>query len=102
VRGDADSALRAAVPGILPDNRVIAGQRLYGEPLADLTAGAAYVRGIVGGLDREGVGLLRTLAARPELKQLLLVVAVYGGSRTWDDVLFDCQTPASRQAANQR
>jgi hypothetical protein len=89
VRGDADSALRAAVPGILPDNRVIAGQRLYGEPLAELTAGASYVRGIVGGLDREGVGLLRALATRPELKQLLLVVAVYGGSRTWDDVLFD-------------
>jgi hypothetical protein len=69
VRGEADTVLRAELPGILPDNRVIAGQRLYGEPFADLTAGAAYVRGIVGGLDRDGVGLLRTLAARPELKQ---------------------------------
>ncbi|MGE4043549.1 MAG: hypothetical protein AB7F35_01755 [Acetobacteraceae bacterium] len=89
MRGEANTALRAELPGVLPDNRIISGKLLYGEPLADLTAGAAYVRGIVSGLDRDGVGLLRTLAASPELKQLLLVVAVYGGSRTWDDVLFD-------------
>jgi hypothetical protein len=28
-------------------------------------------------------------AALPELKQLLLIVAVYPGGRTWDDVLHD-------------
>ena len=89
MRGEADTALRADLPGILPDNRVIAGQRLYSEPFADLTARAAFVRGLVSGLDRDGVGVLRTLVARPELKQLLLIVAVYEGSRTWDDVLFD-------------
>lgn len=89
MRGEADTALRVDLPGVLPDNRVITGQRLYGDPFADLTASAAYVRGIVSGLGRDGVGLLRTLSARPELKQLLLIVVVYGGSRTWDDVLFD-------------
>ncbi len=89
MRGQADIVLRADLAGILPDNRVIAGQRLYGEPFADLTADAAYVRGVVSGLDRNGVGVLRTLVARPELKRLLLIVAVYPGSRTWDDVLSD-------------
>ena len=87
--GEADTALRADLSGILPDNRVIAGQRLYGEPFADLTADAEFVRGVVSGLDRNGVGVLRKLVARPELKQMLLIVAVYAGSRTWDDVLSD-------------
>ena len=77
MRGEADIVLRPDLLGILPDNRVIAGQRLYSEPFADLTAGAAFVRGVVSGLDRDGVGVLRTLVARPELKQLLLIVAVY-------------------------
>ena len=89
MRGEADIGLAVDLPGILPDNRVIAEQCRYSEPFADLTAGAAFVRGIVSGLDREGVGLIRSLTASPELKQLLLIVAVYGGSRTWDDVLFD-------------
>ena len=82
-----NSQLVADLPGVLPDNRVVAGQRRYGDPLADLIRDAAFVRGIVGDLDGDGAGLLRKLVVQPKLKQLLLIVAVYPGSRTWDDVL---------------
>jgi hypothetical protein len=57
--------------------------------MAELTRGAAFIRGIVNGLESEGVAVLRQIAAVPELKQLLLIVAVYPGGRTWDDVLLD-------------
>jgi hypothetical protein len=57
--------------------------------LAELTRDAAFIRGVVTGLDRDGVGVLRRIIARPELKHLLLVIPVYGGSRTWYDVLFE-------------
>ena len=83
------STLLAELPGVLPDNRVLSGQCAYVAPLAELTQGAAFVRGIVSGLEPDGVDVLRQIAAHPELKQLLLIVAVYPGSRTWDDVLFD-------------
>ena len=79
----------ADFPGVLPDNRVVSGQRIYVVPLAELTRDAVFLRGIVNGLEPEGVAVLRQIAARPELKQLLLIVAVYPGSRTWDDVLLD-------------
>jgi hypothetical protein len=85
----AGTILPASCPGVLPDNRVISGQRAYAAPLAELTRGAAFIRGIVTGLDPGGVEVLRQITARPELKQLLLIVAVYGGSRTWDDVLLE-------------
>jgi hypothetical protein len=55
----------------------------------ELTRGAAYIRGIVTGLNRGGVDVLRRITAEPELKHLLLIVALYGGSRTWDDVLIE-------------
>jgi hypothetical protein len=74
---------------VLPDNRVIAGQRFHLEPLRELIQGAAFLRGIVSGLDREGVAIIRKIAGCAELQQLQLIIAVYGGSRTWDDILFD-------------
>lgn len=87
-REDGD-IVNAELPGVLPDNRVVAGQRFHPAPLPDLTKGAAFIRGIVSGLDRDGIVVLREITAQPELKQLLLIIALYGGSRTWDDVLFD-------------
>ena len=76
---EAGAPLEPDLRGILPDNRVIVGQRRYGELLADLTRDAALVRAIVGGLDRDGVGRLRALVAEPAPKQVLLIVAVYPG-----------------------
>jgi len=84
---DPRATLLASFPGVLPDNRVVSGQCVYAEALSELTRDAAFIRGIVAALDRDGVGVLRRTTARPELKYLLLFVAVYGGSRTWDDVL---------------
>ncbi len=86
---DSSATISPELPGVLPDNRVIAGLCVYSSPLHELTRGAAFIRGIVSGLDREGVAVIREVVAEPGLKQLLLVIAVYGGSRTWDDVLFD-------------
>jgi hypothetical protein len=86
---DDGTAICAGVPGVLPDNRVIAGLGFHPSPLRELTQRAKFIRGIISGLDREGVAIIREIASQPELEQLLLVVALYGGSRTWDDVLFD-------------
>ena len=86
---NAGTKLPTSFPGVLPDNRVVSGQRVYAAPLAELTRDAAYIRGIVSGLDGGGVGVLRRIIQRGELKHLLLIVALYGGSRTWDDVLIE-------------
>lgn len=84
-----DKLLSADLPGVLPDNRVLCGQCAYVTPMAELTRGAVFLRGIINGLVPESVAVLRQIAAHPELKQLLLIVALYPGSRTWDDVLLD-------------
>jgi hypothetical protein len=55
---DDGTAIRAGVPGVLPDNRVIAGLCFHPAPLRDLTQGAAFVQGIVSGLDRAGVAVI--------------------------------------------
>lgn len=83
----AGTKLPADIPGVLPDNRVISGQCVYAEPLAELTRDAAFILGVVTGLDPGGVSVLLRISAQPELQHLLLFVALYGGSRTWDDVL---------------
>ena len=62
---DAGTTLLANFPGVLPDNRVVSGQSAYVAPLAELTQGAAYIRGIVTGLDRGGVDVLRRITAGP-------------------------------------
>jgi len=85
----ARTEIPAEIPGVLPDNRVVSGQRVYAEPLAELTRDAAFMLGIVTGLDRGGVSVLQRISARPEMKHLLLFIAQYGGSRTWDDVLLE-------------
>jgi hypothetical protein len=89
VKREDGNIINAEFPGVLPDNRVIAGLCVHAAPLRQLTDGAAFIRGILSGLDREGVSLLREIAAENGLKQLSLIIALYGGSRTWDDVLFD-------------
>jgi hypothetical protein len=73
---DAGTTLPASFPGVLPDNRVVSGQSAYVAPLAGLTRGAAYIRGIVTGLDGGGADVLRRIIAEPELKHLLLIVAM--------------------------
>ena len=87
--GEAETLLKIGLPGILPDNRIIAGQCRYSDPLANWTRDATYLRGVVGGLDRAGVAVLRTMVGKSELKRVSLIVAVYGGSRTWEDVLLE-------------
>ena len=81
----------AEAPGFVPDNRVLDGQIEYAlpTPLGDLAAGATHIRGVVSGLDPHGVQWLRTMVGRSELQHCSLVFALYGGCRTWDDVLFD-------------
>ena len=79
----------ASCPGVLPDNRFISGQSAYAAPFAELTRGAVFLRGIVNGLEPESVAVLGQIAAHPELKQFLLIIAIYPGSRTWDDVLLE-------------
>ncbi len=79
------------LPGIMPDNRVVAGMSVYSEPSAvlNLVRGAGFIRGMVSGLTREGVGVLRQVVTEPNLKLLVLVIGLHGSGRTWDDVLFD-------------
>jgi hypothetical protein len=89
VKPNNSNAIKAELPGILPDNRVVAGLCFHPAPLSQLIKGAAFIRGIISGLDREGAAVIRQVAAEPELKRLILIVAIYGGSRTWDDVLLD-------------
>ncbi|HUY05079.1 MAG TPA: hypothetical protein VMV33_17515 [Rhodocyclaceae bacterium] len=76
-------------PGFVPDNRVLDGQIEYAHPtpLGDLAAGATHIRGVVSGLDPHGLEWLRTMVGRTEVQHCSLVFALYGGCRTWDDVL---------------
>lgn len=77
----------------MPDDRqsVRAGSNSYSEPtpLHGLTQGMTEMYGLVGGIDHRGIEWLRWLAAQPQKPRGLIVLAVYAGSPTWDNVLMD-------------
>jgi len=76
---------------IIPDNLVLTRQAAYAQPtpLIALLEGADHVQGMIAGLDHRGVEWLRVLVRRPSLRSVHLVLAVYAGGPTWDDVLRD-------------
>ena len=89
--GQAIIALDPSAAQIIPDNRVLTGQAAYHQPtpLADILDGVEHVQGLIGGLDHRGVEWLRVLVGRSSLHSIHLVLTVYAGGPTWDDVLRD-------------
>lgn len=83
--------LPGRLPGVIPDNRVLLRQRRHTEPtpISDLVKDAIFIRGTISGLDAQGVAWLRSQVVHPALKRCDLVFSLYGGCRTWDDVLLD-------------
>jgi hypothetical protein len=78
-----------SVPDLIPDARVQAAVGTYASPtcLNELVRKASEVYGLVSGLDQEGTAWLRSLATDCQVATAVLVLALYPGCRTWDDVL---------------
>jgi hypothetical protein len=76
---------------VIPDTRVLDGSRRYPAPTAlrDVVDTATHIRGLISGLDHRGVEWLRHLAKLPSLQACHLVLGLYPGCPTWDDVLLD-------------
>ncbi|MBU8541698.1 hypothetical protein [Falsiroseomonas tokyonensis] len=76
---------------VIPDTRVLDGSRRYAAPTAlrDVFDKATHVRGLLSGLDHRGVEWLRHTAKQQTLQACHLVLGLYPGCPTWDDVLLD-------------
>jgi hypothetical protein len=96
---DTTNTLKLCVPHLIPDNRVRTGSHDYLAPtsLGDLLEDAAWIYGVVGGVDHRGAEWLRSLLEGPRQLSGLIVLALYAGSPTWDDVLRD--VPRFRRSA---
>lgn len=76
---------------VIPDTRVLDGSRRYPAPTAlrDVFDKSTHIRGLLSGLDHRGVEWLRHIAKQPTLQACHLVLGLYPGCPTWDDVLLD-------------
>ena len=76
---------------VIPDPRVLTASHCYPTPtpLREVLGSATYVRGLISGLDHRGVEWLRHVAEQSRLKACRLVLGLYPGCPTWDDVLLD-------------
>ncbi|MBR0670697.1 hypothetical protein [Neoroseomonas soli] len=76
---------------VIPDTRVLDGSRQYPKPtaLSEVFDKATHVRGLLSGLDHRGVEWLRHVASKPTLEACSIVLGLYPGCPTWDDVLLD-------------
>lgn len=88
---DQELRLDLALGQVIPDTRVLDGSRQYPKPtaLSDVFDNATHVRGLLSGLDHRGVEWLRHVALRPTVEACSLVLGLYPGCPTWDDVLLD-------------
>jgi hypothetical protein len=83
--------IEVSVPDLIPDTRARGSTAEYSQPtcLTDLVGTAAEVYGLVSDLDQRGTEWLRWVAMRPHNPSVVLVLALYPGCRTWEDVLAD-------------
>lgn len=91
--GDAvpELQLDLLVEQVIPDTRVLNGSRRYAAPTAlrNVFDKATHIRGLLSGLDHRGVEWLRHTAKQQTLQACHLVLGLYPGCPTWDDVLLD-------------
>lgn len=85
---------------VIPDTRVLAGSHRYATPTAlrDVFSGATHVQGLLSGLDHRGVEWLRHVAQQETVEACSLVLGLYPGCPTWDDVLLDALDIQERAA----
>jgi len=106
VTGDSDRELHLdlLLGHVIPDTRVLQGLRRYAKPtvLRDVFDKATHVRGLASGLDHRGVEWLQHVAQQPNLLACHIVLGLYPGCPTWDNVLFDAleiqERPSSRMS----
>ena len=83
--------IEVSVPDLIPDTRVRAGAVAYSQPtcLSHLVGRTSELYGVISGLDHRGAEWLRWVAEQPHKPKGLLVLSLYAGCPTWDDVLQD-------------